>query len=489
MVQFKFKIKPFAHQLKALTESCDLPEYALFMEMGTGKSKVLIDTVAYLYSQGKIDGVLILAPKGVYRTWFNIDKKYTKTGQIVEHLPDYIEWYAAYWSSYKTAERIRALEQLFKTSDKLHFLVMNIEAFSTKNGVEFATKFLRCHTALMAIDESTTIKNPKALRTKAAVKLGKTVKYKRILSGMPVTRAPLDLYAQCTFLNWHLLGFSSYYSFRNRYAVMQKVQLGNRVFDKVIGYQRTEELTKLINKFSFRVTKAECLDLPEKVYMYREIDLTPEQEKIYNQMKNLSLAQLSDCSVVTVQMVMTKIQKLHEIVCGFLKDPETGVTSEIPNNRQSEVLEVLGEIDKKAIIWSNNTYDINKLYDIISDEYGMDVVAKFYGDTPDDLREEIKARFQNPNDPLRFLISNPSTGKFGMTLTEAKYVIYYSNSYNLEDRIQSEDRAHRIGQTDKVTYIDFITRDTVDQKIIEALKSKNDLSHMVMGDDYHKWLE
>lgn len=489
MKKFKFKVKPFGHQLKALELSCDYAEYALFMEMGTGKSKVLIDTIAYLYGQGQIDGALIVAPKGVYRTWYNMDKKYVKTGQLVDHMPDYVKWYAAYWSSYKTAERVRLLEKLFRPSDDLQILVMNVEALSTKTGVETAMKFLRCHTALMAIDESTTIKNPKALRTKAAISLGKTSKYKRILSGMPVTKAPLDLYAQCVFLNWHLLGFSSYYSFRNRYALMQKMKLGNRIFDKVTGYQRIDELTKSINRFSFRVTKDECLDLPEKIYMYREIELTPEQEKIYNQMKTLSLAQLDDCKIVTAQMVMTKIQKLHEIVCGFIKDPETETISEIPNNRQSEVLEVLAEVDKKVIIWSNNTYDINRLYDIIGNEYGYETVAKFYGDTPDDLREEIKARFQDPNDSLRYLISNPSTGKFGTTFTEAKYVIYYSNSNNLEDRIQSEDRAHRIGQTDKVTYIDFITRDTVDQKIIEALKSKNDLSHMVMGDDYRGWLE
>lgn len=489
MTQFIFKTKPFKHQLEALKISCDLEEFALFMEMGTGKSKVIVDNVAYLYAQGKIDGAVVIAPKGVYRTWYNMDKKYKKTGQIIEHMPDHVDWYAAYWSSYKTAERLRLLDTLLKSSDKLHILVMNVEALSTKNGVEFLTRFLRCHTTFMAIDESTTIKNPKALRTKAAHKLGKMVKYKRIMSGMPVTKSPLDLYSQCVYLNWHLLGFSSYFSYRNRYALMQKMQLGTRVFDKVVGYQRTDELTKAIGKFSFRVTKDECLDLPDKIYMYREIEMTPEQEKIYNQMKLLSLAQLSDCSIVTAQMVMTKIQKLHEIVCGFIKDPETGHVSEIPNNRQSEVLEVLAEIDKKVIIWSNNTYDINKLYEIISDEYGVEAVEKFYGDTSDDLREEIKARFQDPDDSLRFIIGNPATGKFGMTLTEAKFVLYYSNSNSLEDRIQSEDRAHRIGQKDKVTYIDFITRDTVDQKIIDALKSKNDLSHMVMGDDFKKWLE
>ena len=153
MLNISYKTKPFAHQIEALERSIDKTEHALFMEMGTGKSKVLIDTIAYLYSQGKIDGAAIVAPKGVYRTWYNIDKKFNKYGEIPTHMPDYIDYYAAYWASYKTQERIKALNALFTQPDKLHILVMNIDALSTKNGSEFLAKFLRCHTALLCVDE------------------------------------------------------------------------------------------------------------------------------------------------------------------------------------------------------------------------------------------------------------------------------------------------------------------------------------------------
>jgi SNF2 family DNA or RNA helicase len=481
MERYPFKTKPYQHQYDVWLKSRDKEEFALLLDMGTGKSKVLIDTIAYLYDNGKINGALIIAPKGVYRNWTTIE--------IPRHMPDHVSYYMTYWSSYNTKQQVKLYNPLFKVSDKLHILVMNVEALSTQNGQTFARKFLSTHTTILAIDESTTIKNPKAKRTKAAISLGNLAKYRRIMSGMPVTRSPLDLYSQCVFLDWYLLGFSSFFAFRNRYALVQKMQMGNRVFDKVVGYQRLEELTEKIAPFSSRVTKEECLDLPPKVYVYRDVDLTPEQERYYAQMKDTALVQLENMAFVTAPMVMTKMQKLHEIICGFIRDPETGGVTEIPSNRISAVMDILEETDRKVIIWSNNTYDMSKLKEAISKEYGPDSVATYYGSTSDNDRELIRQNFQDPEHPLRFFISNPATGKFGMTLTEAKVVIYYSNDYNLENRVQSEDRAHRIGQVDKVLYVDLITRGTVDEKIIESLRNKKKISDMVMGEDYKQWLE
>lgn len=489
-MQYPFKTTPYKHQLDCWNLSKDKVEYALLLEMGTGKTKILIDTAAYLYNNGKIDGLLIIAPKGVYRNWYNIDNEGNKYGEIPTHMPDHIKYFATYWSSYQTSQRLREYKFLFQNSENLHILVMNVEALSSKNGVEFADRFLSTRTCLMAVDESTTIKNRSAKRTKAAIKLGGLAKYRRVLSGMPVVRSPLDLYTQGVFLNWHLLGFSSYFTFQARYAIMIKMQLGNRAFDKVVGYQRLEELTKKLEPFSFRITKEECLDLPDKVYEYRDVDLTEEQMKFYSQMKTMALVQLDEMKYVTAPMVMTKMQKLHEIICGFIRDPSTQEITEIPNNRVQAVLDILEETDRKVIIWSCNTYDMVNLKNAITEIYGPATVATYYGSTGDDERELIRRRFQDPTDVLRFFISNPATGKFGMTLTQAKVVIYYSNDYNLENRIQSEDRAHRIGQTDKVTYIDLITRGTVDERIIKVLREKKQLSDLVMGDgDYKKWLE
>ena len=210
-MHYKYKSKPFAHQKKALEMSWDKEVFAYFMEMGTGKSKVLIDNIAMLYNAGKINGALIVAPKGVYKNWFD--------QEIPNHMPDYIPKKVGLW---KTKPNAPDLKPLFSTGAELHILIMNVEAFSTKKGVQFAEKFLNRHKALMVIDESTTIKNPGALRTKTIVSLRPLTKYRRILTGSPVTKSPLDLFTQCYFLDPYLLDQSSYYVFRTRYAICRK---------------------------------------------------------------------------------------------------------------------------------------------------------------------------------------------------------------------------------------------------------------------------
>ena len=173
----------------------------------------------------------------------------------------------------------------------------------------------------------------------------------------------------------------------------------------------------------------------------------------------------------------------------YIKDPATGQITEIPNNRQKAVLEILDETDRKVIIWSSNTYDVNKLHEIIAKEYGPESVAKYHGDTGADERQDIKRRFQDPNNPLRFFIGNPATGKFGLTLTEAKIMIYYSNDYNLENRLQSEERSQYLAQKESLLVIDLVTKDTVDERYVTVLRDKKNLSDLVMGGDYKTWLQ
>ena len=276
-MKYKFKTPPYEHQLKALEMSWAKPYFALFMEMGTGKSKVLLDNIAMLYDAGKINGALIVAPKGVVGTWYK--------QEIPTHLPDHIENVPVLWQANITKSQSKKLGNLFKTGEELHILIMNVEAFSTQKGVDFARKFLSCHNTLMTIDESTTIKNPDAKRTKNICKLAEGVKYKRILTGSPITKSPLDLYKQCEFLYPELLGHSSYYTFRTRYAVMKTANFGGRSVQIVVGYRNLEELSQKLKPFSYRVLKDDCLDLPAKTYMKRIIKLTPEQEKIAIEMK------------------------------------------------------------------------------------------------------------------------------------------------------------------------------------------------------------
>jgi SNF2 family DNA or RNA helicase len=338
----------------------------------------------------------------------------------------------------------------------------------------------------MAIDESTTVKNHQAARAKNAVMVGRNAQFRRILTGSPVTRSPLDLYQQCAFLDYGCLGQASYYGFQNRYAVVVQRSLGNHSFRQVVGYQRLEELTDKLTKFSFRVRKEECLDLPAKIYTRREVEMTEEQAKAYSQMKSLALAQLKE-GLVSTANALTQIMRLHQIVCGHTK-LDNGQEVEIPSNRVAEMMDVLAETSGKVIIWANYRQDIKRIVLAIQKEYGMSSVASYYGDTSAEDRESAKVRFQDLNDDLRFFVGNPSTGGYGLTLTAASVVVYYSNNFDLEKRLQSEDRAHRIGQTVNVTYVDLITPGTVDEKIVKALRGKIDIASQVMGEKLKEWL-
>jgi len=475
-IKYKFKTKPYEHQLEALKKSWNKKEYAYFMEMGTGKSKVLIDNIAILYDKGGINSAIIVAPKGVYRNW--------SEKEIPTHMPDHVETQIAVWNPAPTKKQKEELIKLFTPSDDLKILVINVEAFSTKKGVAFVEKFILGHLPLIAVDESTTIKNPKAQRTKNLLKLAINTKYRRILTGFPVTQSPLDLYSQSSFLSPQLLGYASYYSFQNRYAQLINRKMGARSFRQVVGYQNLDELSKNVNEFSYRVLKKDCLDLPDKIYQRREVELTPEQKKVYKQLKDYAIAELDSHEIVSVTSILTQILRLHQVVCGFVRH-DNGEEVEVKSNRLDELLNILQEVQGKTIIWANYQYDIKRILKTLQEITGTESVATYYGETPDEERQEIIRRFQDPNSQLQYLVSNTQTGGYGITLTEASNVIYYSNNYDLEKRLQSEDRAHRIGQTNKVTYIDLVAKGTVDEKIVKALRNKLDLAQEVLGDE--KW--
>ena len=477
-MNYKFKTKPYAHQLTALDKSWQKDEYGYFMEMGTGKSKVLIDNMALLYDKGQINAALIIAPKGVYRNWLS--------QEIPNHLPSHIEHKTVLWTALTSKTKDKEYRQLFEIDYDLHILLMNVEALSTKKGVEFAGKFLRCHKILMVIDESTTIKNPTAKRTKAILALSKEAKYRRILTGSPVTKSPLDLYSQCAFLNEHLLGFTSYYTFRNRYAHMIERNFGGRRVQIVASYRRLDELAEILKPFSYRVLKEDCLDLPPKIYMKREIELTDEQKKAYHTMKSMALAQVNG-KIATAPHVLTQLMRLHQITCGHFK-ADDGTIQEFKNNRMGELLDLLEEIEGKVIIWANYVYDIEQIVKTIGEEYGEDSIVQYYGAIESKTRQKNIDKFQDPESKVRFFVGNPQTGGYGITLTGASNVIYYSNGYDLEKRLQSEDRAHRIGQKKSVTYVDLIARGTVDEKIVKALRKKINIASAIMGEELRDWI-
>ena len=424
---------------------------------------------------------MIIEPKGVYRNW---ERK-----EIPTHMPEHINMNIVSWSPEQTQKKQKELNTLKQVTEDLQIFLMNVEALSTKRGLEAADKFLLTHRSMLAVDESTTIKSRTAQRTKNLIRIGKNAPYRRILTGSPVTKSPLDLYTQCEFLEHYALGQGSFWTFQNRYAKMVRRTMGAHSFNQIVGYQNLEELNGMIEGFSYRVRKEECLDLPDKVYTRRTVELTPEQKKLYQQMKTMALAIIEgdDGGLISAPTVLTQILRLQQVCSGFAKF-EDGRIVEVSSNKLPELMSVLEETDGKVIIWGNFTHDLHIIQKAIAKEYGEESIALFYGNTPADERQPIVEKFQDPDSELRFFVGQPRTGGYGLTLTEAKTVIYYSNGYDLEVRLQSEDRAHRIGQTNKVTYIDIVTEKTVDEKVLRALRSKIDISSRVLAEGYKEWI-
>ena len=483
---YKFKTEPYAHQKAAFQDSWSKPYYFLAMEMGTGKSKVAIDSIGALYKRGDIDTVLIVAPKGVFDNWIQ--------QEIPRHLPDDIKravvrWQPNWTEKFKTEITAVAVPEKRETKF-LAFLVMNVEALSTQKGQSTALRFLQLNpNNMMVVDESTTIKNRKSQRTKAIVSCGRAAKYRRVLTGSPITKSPLDLFSQCDFLAEKALGYDNFFAFQARYAVMQKrPRPGGGHYPHLLGYRRLDELGDKLDKFTCRVLKEDCLDLPEKIYTRRNVPLTEEQRKAYVQMKDLALVQLDNGEMVTTASVLTQIMRLQQITCGFIKPDDDALVQPLKNNRLAQLMEAIEETSGKALIWATYTHDIQKIRETIAEVYGEDSVATYHGPTPQDDRQNIVVEFQKPDSPLRFFVGHPKTGGYGITLTAANTVIYYNNSYDLESRLQSEDRAHRIGQQHSVTYIDLISPDTIDERILEALRSKINLAQTVLGEEFRDWL-
>ena len=476
-MNYRFKTKPYAHQLTALKRSWNKEVFAHFMEMGTGKSKVLIDNVSMLYDKGKINGLLLVAPKGVYKNWYD--------SEIPIHMVEHIDKKMVLWQANITKSQQRQLNTLFETGEDLHILIMNVDAFSTSKGVEFAAKFLRCHRTLMAIDESTTIKNPDAKRSKNICSLGRHAAYRRILTGSPVTKSPLDLYKQCEFLDEGLLDFTSYFAFRTRYAQLTTMRLPTHSVQVVTGYKNLGELSEKITTFSERILKEDCLDLPAYTYQKRIIQLSPEQKKLYDQMSKVALAQMEG-KLMTTSTALVQLMRLQQITCGHFK-ADDGTLKIIKNERISTLMDIIEEVEGKAIIWAHWRHDIASIVKAIEKTYPGSVMT-YYGSTSTADRQKAIKEIQDPKSKVRFLVGTPQTGGYGITLTEANVMIYYSNGYDLEKRTQSEARINRIGQTRKMTYIDIIAEKTVDERIVKALRKKVNIASEVMGEELKAWI-
>lgn len=492
---FAFKTVPYHHQLEAFALSKDARAFALFMEQGTGKTKSTLDNAAYLHSIDEIQGLFIVCPKSVKSTWVE---------QIDEHFPDWVPRDVLLWQSGKTKES--HVHQLAPEGKKLAVMVMNIDAFSTGSGIKVAELFLKSFRAMFVVDESSRIKNPSAKRTKNCIKLGKLSAYRRILTGTPVTQAPLDLFTQFKFLDENILGFGSFYAFRNRYAILEDIRGrgGRHNFKKVVSYVNLTELQDTIAPYSYRVTKDECLDLPPKVYRKLHVTLTREQRKAYNELvANMETTIFEEGGEdrpghgISVTMALTLLLRLQQIVGGFYPTDEeerkAGIKyRQIPggNPKLEAVLDDIEDTPGKMLIWARFRPEIDMAAKALRKEYGDEAVAEFHGGISEGDRTATRLAFQDPDSPLRFLVLQVDTGGVGLTFTAADKAYYLSNGFSLESRLQSEARNHRAGSEmhDRVTYSDVLAIDTLDPKVLTTLRDKLSLANVITGDNWREWI-
>jgi len=564
-MEYPFKTEPFNHQREEWLRSREEEARAIFWEQGTGKSKLTIDTACWLWMRGLIDGVLVVAPNGVHRNW--VEK------EIPDHVPDEVIKHvrAFHYQSPKadTKWHKQAVKAVIEHKG-FAWLTISYEAFMTASGKRALIDFFDKRRLLYVLDEAHYIKTPTAERTKSILRSAKYAPFRRVLTGTPIAQGPFDAYSQIKFLiddYWKQNRLGTFTEFKQHFGIWKKgwnptafnpktkKNDGNE-YDVLVGYRRLDDLNALLQPVSSRVTKDDVLDLPPKLYSKRFFPMTPEQGKLYRQLRDEYIVWLEtggierdaaavaaepspdacptclgkrevesdgfiypcpDCgdapdlgaegtTPVIAALAITRLLRLQQITCGYLPtddEAEPVYTIPGPNRRLDLLCELIEESQHKVIVWARFQMDITLIMDALR-ERGISAV-RYDGLVNDDERADAKARFQGerplyhngqvvgreavpPEEQARVFVGNPAAGATGLTLTAAKTVIYYSNSFKLIDRLQSEDRAHRIGQTNNVLYIDLVAEDSVDEKVVEALRNKFNVASQITGDRLKDWL-
>lgn len=484
------KTQGMRHQMQALQKMVGRPTYALFMEQGTGKTWTLLADIERLYAKGTIDSALVVAPNGVHLNWVNREIPTHMDGNIV----------ARAWRSGAGARHMRSLEDLFRPrpegqSVPLRILAVNIDALVTKKGYEFCERFMLSGKPIIILDESSRIKNPDAARTKALMRLRQYCRGARIASGTPVTNSPVDVFAQMEFLESGLLGTTSYRAFVSEYAdvlpnnhpLMQNMVRRNprAAYAQIIArnpdgsprWRNLDKLQKLLEPHSFRVLKKDCLDLPDKIYKTITFEMNAEQQRAYDKMQDELRIDLGDNVELPVSELAALI-KLQQITSGFVNTP-MGIRYVTDDNpRLKAFMDAVEDVDGKFIVWARFREELDAIRDALT-EAGISCV-QYHGGVSRDDREAAVDSFQHGD--VRVFVGQPQSGGIGLTLTAAETVFYFSNDFNLETRLQSEDRAHRIGTRRNVVYIDIAAENTVDEQIARNLQRKKRTAAVVLGD-------
>ena len=469
-----FGTEPYEYQREIVEQTWQKPWWGLFMEMGTGKSKIFIDTVVNLYLAGRVDTVLYVSKKGELSNF--------QTYELPKHKPAHINCYAHVYRGYTKKDDLVKIKHMLTPTPYLRVLSINIESLRNQGSKPFAiaVHYLRSSKKCMiVVDESTTLKDRRSSQHKALIKLRKMAKYARIMTGTVMPNNPVDGFCQSLFLDKRALGYGGVTAFRNEYCEMEKQHFGSRSFFKMKGPKNLDQLQRKLHSIGTVLRKKDCLDLPEKVYTRSAVDLTPTQIEHYNNLVDYAVTKI-DGEYIECNNALSVVLRLHQIVCGQMRMPDSGEYVLIDNNRYQAVSELVDEVlenEKKVVIWSHFKAASAGLAEYLRRNH--ELVHLKGGMNIEDRAEHIERFKTDPS--CRIFLGNPQSSGFGLTLTEAHTAIYYSNSDNYEHRLQSEDRIHRIGQDTKCLYVDFHSPGTVEDAILERTKIKALYRDQVMG--------
>lgn len=483
---YEHKTKPFAHQHNAFVMSRDRMVFALFHEPGCGKSKVIIDTVAYLWEHKKVDTFVIVAPNNVHRNWiFN---------EIPAHMPARIPRWCGHYSASLSPRKLNELVEAATTiHDRLRIIAFNVEGFVSEKAQKLRELFLREGKALEVVDESSRIKNPSAQRTKYLVKTAHLAKYRRIATGTPITKGAENYFSQFAYLDKKILGYDSFWTYREHFCIMGGFE--NRM---IVAYKNLDELTRTVDGHSHRVLKKDCLDLPEKIYKRHPFELSKQQREIYDAIRRNSLELLTkvlgekEGDRRANEISVVRMLRLLQVCCGWVPEGDTGSMVAIPGpTPRLDALETICEdvVEEKAIIWCRFKQDVRSVLRLFPAGTAVD----YFGDTKNSARDGNVNLFQK-SARVRWLVGTPQAGGIGLTMTAGQDTIYYSNSHDLEQRLQSEDRNNRIGATGKLSgyhtlYTDLEAIKTLERQVVVALQKKKSIADQLNKDPRSLFME
>lgn len=454
----------YKHQEEVLGRSKDRPEYAFYMEPGTGKSRVTIKTAEYWYNEYSMDLMIIVGPKSMIPTWSRIE--------IPKHSD--LEFMTYEWRGIYSNRQVEQFNKFIDMKGKaLLYFVCNIDALIHERFKNVVNNMIRRIPKFgIAIDEATSIKSLRADRTQEAFLLGDKAMMRRILTGTPIVQGPLDLYSQAQFLRKGLLGYTNYYSFKTRYAEIKPHRYGTRVFDKITGYRDLEDLRGRVLRYASIVKLDECVDLPERVFKQIDVELTDEQKEAYEDLRDKAIAYIQDHEVTALN-VLAMVTRLLQIVAGQLKIKESVYVS-LKNNRLEALKEAVDEVNDQCLIWCPYVQSAKDIVKYLGKE-----AVHASSDYNINERQEVFDSFRAGN--YKALVMNPQSAAHGLTLIEASTSLYYTNGYNLEHRIHSLARNYRLGQTKKTLVVDFVSQGTLEPQVLQALLEKQNLADRVVG--------